>query len=205
MSFKQLRACLRPFSISSHRPVIIRPGLKRLTPSRTQTTDAKQIPPQTQQFTAFWTTSRVLLFGTFSAAVAYVVGVNDAGPLKTKWTPARLPKPKYATPSEMQSAVTELRKALGDHDMISTEDDDLQRHGFSEWSSSNSDVLPVAVAYPRSTEDVSTIAQVCSRRKVPMVPFSGGSSLEGNFSAPFGGVSVDFAFMDRVVEFHPEE
>ena len=31
---------------------------------------------------------------------------------------------------------------------------------------------------------------------MPMVPYSGGSSLEANFSAPFGGMSIDFAFMD---------
>lgn len=38
-----------------------------------------------------------------------------------------------------------------------------------------------------------------------MVPFSGGSSLEANFAAPFGGMTVDFAFMDRVLEIHEED
>jgi D-lactate dehydrogenase (cytochrome) len=38
-----------------------------------------------------------------------------------------------------------------------------------------------------------------------MIPYSGGSSLEGNFSAPFGGMSIDFAFMDKIIELHADD
>lgn len=63
----------------------------------------------------------------------------------------------------------------------------------------------MAVAYPRSTEQVSTIARICSKYHVPIIPYSGGTSLEGNFSAPFGGVSVDFAYMDKVLQVNRED
>lgn len=86
--------------------------------------------------------------------------------------------------------------------MISTDPEDLKAHGYSEWSSTNIDSLPVAVAYPKTTEDVSRIAQICNTYRVPVIPFSGGSSLEGNFSAPYGGISVDFIFMDKILDFH---
>lgn len=36
-------------------------------------------------------------------------------------------------------------------------------------------------------------------------PYSGGSSLEGNFSAPYGGISVDFAYMDQIVQFNKDD
>jgi D-lactate dehydrogenase (cytochrome) len=65
--------------------------------------------------------------------------------------------------------------------------------------------LPVAVAYPRSTDEVSQIAKICCKYRVPIIPFSGGSSLEGNFSAPYGGISVDFAFMDQILQFNQED
>ena len=29
--------------------------------------------------------------------------------------------------------------------------------------------------------------------------------MEGNFSAPYGGVSVDFAFMDQIVQFNKDD
>lgn len=69
----------------------------------------------------------------------------------------------------------------------------------------NTESLPVAVAYPRSTEQVSTIARICHEYRVPIIPYSGGSSLEGNFSAPFGGISVDFAYMDQIIQFNQDD
>lgn len=38
-----------------------------------------------------------------------------------------------------------------------------------------------------------------------MIPFSGGSSLEANFSAPHGGITVDFAAMDKTVALHEDD
>jgi D-lactate dehydrogenase (cytochrome) len=58
---------------------------------------------------------------------------------------------------------------------VSTDDDDLKRHGYSGWATYNIDRLPVAVAYPKSTEEVSKIAKVCHKYRIPMIPFSGGS------------------------------
>ncbi|RQM06659.1 hypothetical protein DH86_00001304 [Scytalidium sp. 3C] len=101
----------------------------------------------------------------------------------------------------MEMAIKQIREVLGG-EVISTDPEDLKAHGYSEWSSTNIDSLPVAVAYPKTTEDVSRIAQICNTYRVPVIPFSGGSSLEGNFSAPYGGISVDFIFMDKILDFH---
>ncbi|KAL4891041.1 hypothetical protein BDV59DRAFT_183092 [Aspergillus ambiguus] len=54
---------------------------------------------------------------------------------------------------------------------------------FSEWPSVCLDTLPIAVAYPRSTEQVSTIVRICHKWKIPINPYSGGSSLEGHTAA----------------------
>ncbi|KAK4194585.1 FAD-linked oxidase-like protein [Triangularia verruculosa] len=114
--------------------------------------------------------------------------------------------PRYASMREMEQALREIRQEVGGtEDIISTDPDDLHAHGYSEWSTSNPEGLPVAVAYPRSTEQVSTIARICHKYRVPIIPYSGGSSLEGNFSAPFGGISVDFAYMDKIVQFNKND
>ncbi|EGS22817.1 putative D-lactate protein [Thermochaetoides thermophila DSM 1495] len=102
-------------------------------------------------------------------------------------------------------ALDEIRKEIPIDDIISTDPDDLLAHGYSEWSTTNPEGLPVAVAYPRSTEHVSTIARICHKYRVPLIPYSGGSSLEGNFSAPYGGISVDFAFMDKIIQVNKED
>jgi len=50
----------------------------------------------------------------------------------------------------------EIRTALGE-DAVSIDDEELERHGYSEWSPANIKTLPAAVVYPKSTEEVSRI------------------------------------------------
>lgn len=180
--------------------------LQRRTPTRQvrqwHSTIQQQLPHQRH----FWTTSRVFLFASFTGSLTYLYGINDTSTFmrRASKAPDVASPPVYATKTELEMAVSELRKSLGE-DAISTDDDDLHRHGYSEWSSINIDRLPVAVAYPTSTADVQAIAQCCSKHRVPMIPYSGGSSLEANFSAPHGGISIDFAFMDKVLATRPED
>ncbi|KAE9990053.1 hypothetical protein Vi05172_g785 [Venturia inaequalis] len=151
----------------------------------------------------FWTSGRVLLLTSFTASLTYLIGISDVTPSVQPWN--TVPRvPSYGTKGDMEKAIVELRLALGE-DSISTDDEDLRMHGYSEWSSINIDQLPVAVAYPRSTAEVSKIAQVCHKYKMPMVPYSGGSSLEANFSAPYGGMSVDFTYMDKIIQLHEDD
>jgi len=160
-----------------------------------------QRPIQTSK--TFWTSGRVLLLTSFTGSLTYLYGVTDAGAnLGKTWR--RSSAPAYASKTELVKAIDQLRSDLGE-DTISTDDEDLHIHGFSEWSSINIDQLPVAVAYPKSTEEVSRIARVCHAHRIPMIPYSGGSSLEANFSAPFGGMSVDFCFMDKIKALHEDD
>ncbi|ROV93252.1 hypothetical protein VPNG_09551 [Cytospora leucostoma] len=132
-----------------------------------------------------------------------ITGVDGKGLLLLN---RKAPIPQYASAKEMEIAIKKIREKTGPLvDIISTDPEDLHAHGYSEWSTVNTSSLPVAVAYPRSTEQVSTIARVCHEYRVPIIPYSGGSSLEGNFSAPFGGISVDFAHMDQIVQFNRED
>ncbi|KAI1852003.1 hypothetical protein JX265_008191 [Neoarthrinium moseri] len=120
---------------------------------------------------------------------------------------SKVPSPQYASMGQMEAALEEIRRDIGTdgEDIISIDPEDLHAHGYSEWSSTNPDGLPVAVAYPRSTDQVSTIARICHKYRIPIIPYSGGSSLEGNFSAPYGGISVDFAYMDQIVQFNKDD
>ena len=82
---------------------------------------------------------------------------------------------------------------------------DLESHAYSEWSTSNAETAPIAVIRPLSTEQVSVIAKFCTKYRVPMVPYGAGSSVEGNFSAPYSGICIDLSNMDKIVAFHPED
>lgn len=163
----------------------------------------QQRPVSAQAPPAFWTAGRVALVSAFTGTLTYLYGISDTLSYFRSDTAAAT-SPVYADRKQLEKAIAELRGQLGE-DTISTDDEDLHRHGYSEWSSINIDTLPVAVAYPKTTEEVSQIAVSCHRHKVPMIPYSGGSSLEANFSAPFGGVSIDFCFMDKVLKLRPDD
>ncbi|KAI9645331.1 D-lactate ferricytochrome c oxidoreductase [Ciborinia camelliae] len=155
-----------------------------------------------------WSTGRALLLAAATGGLAYAVAItgekNKRNENRDYSDSAKFTVPKYANLKDMETALKEIRQATHE-DTISTDPDDLLAHGYSEWSSTNVDGLPVAVAYPKSTQEVSKIASICHKYRVPIVPYSGGSSLEGNVSCPYGGVSMDFAFMDQIIKFHEED
>jgi D-lactate dehydrogenase (cytochrome) len=64
---------------------------------------------------------------------------------------------------------------------------------------------PDAVVFPQATEDVQDIVRICARDRVPVVPFGTGTSLEGHINAPYGGVSVDFRDMNRVLQVNAQD
>ncbi|KAF7562909.1 hypothetical protein G7046_g1236 [Stylonectria norvegica] len=140
--------------------------------------------------------------------VAYATGSAFTNEQIPRWrNTARersLAQSKYADEKTMLQAVDDIRKLLGE-DAVSIDESDLEEHGYSEWSTSNSDVRPVAVILPKTTEGVSAIARICSSYRVPMVPYGAGSSVEGNFSSPHSGVCIDLSAMDKIVAFHPED
>ncbi|KAB8203017.1 FAD linked oxidases C-terminal domain protein [Aspergillus parasiticus SU-1] len=146
-----------------------------------------------------WTASRTLLVSALAAGLSYAYAISSNKP-----QPESLKQPQYGSTQDLKKAIAELRAKLGD-EAISTDEDDLQVHGFSEWSSVNADRFPVAIAYPKSTEDVAEIAKICHKYKMPMIPYSGGSSLEANFAAVHGGLTIDFGSMNKILELHEDD
>jgi D-lactate dehydrogenase (cytochrome) len=58
---------------------------------------------------------------------------------------------------------------------------------------------------PRTTEEVSFVAKECNDNNVPLIAFGAGSSVEGNFSAPLSGISLDLSRMDKIIDFRPDD
>ncbi|PTM92019.1 FAD-binding oxidoreductase [Mycoplana dimorpha] len=65
--------------------------------------------------------------------------------------------------------------------------------------------LPDGVLFAESAEDVQAAVRLCAEHKVPVIPFGTGSSLEGQVNAPYGGISIDFSRMNRVLEVNAED
>ncbi len=79
----------------------------------------------------------------------------------------------------------------------------LAAHGASE--SYHAAHPPDIVVFPQSTEEVVAIVTICAAHRAPIVPYGAGTSLEGNASAIHGGVCVDFAEMNNLIEINAED
>ncbi|MFV2054155.1 FAD-binding oxidoreductase [Aliiroseovarius sp. YM-037] len=105
------------------------------------------------------------------------------------------------TSQNIASAIEELKALLGDR--LSTGSSILEMHSHDEAYSTP--VMPDAVAFPETTEEVSEVVKICARHKCPVVPYGIGTSLEGHVIPVAGGVSVDTSRMNKVLEIHDSD
>ena len=82
---------------------------------------------------------------------------------------------------------------------------------------------PSVVVFPKSTEDVVKVVKIANKYKMPVVPYSGATSLEGNYRSvcynvrflgitlnidcfslqpEVGAICVDVSGMDKILEIH---
>ena len=117
------------------------------------------------------------------------------------------PKLKHdLSEKNLQAAWSDLRKIVG-MENITTEAGELDQHSGSSWSSyphGESD-RPFCVVKPASTEEVSSIMKVLHSRRIPVVPYSGGTSLEGHFASLHKGICLDFSRMNQILALHAND
>jgi len=100
------------------------------------------------------------------------------------------------TKTSTTHAIAEMREWLGER--LSTAPAVREQHGKDQtW---NPGAPPDAVAFVKSTEEVQRIVATCAKHGTPVIPYGTGTSLEGHFSAPFGGISIDLSGMNRILE-----
>lgn len=107
----------------------------------------------------------------------------------------------YDTSTEnLNDVIAELSKLLGAH-RVDLNLGSRISHSSTEWSPAprgELDRFDIVVS-PSNTEEVSAIAKICHRRRIPMTAFSGGTSLEGTLAATQGGVCIDFKLMNKII------
>ncbi len=88
-------------------------------------------------------------------------------------------------------------------DRLSTAAAVREHHGRDE--SPYAPMLPDAVVFAESTDDVAALVRLCSEYRVPLIPYGVGSSLEGHLLAVQGGVSLDLSRMNALLSVDPED
>ncbi|KAL1950849.1 hypothetical protein VTO73DRAFT_5973 [Trametes versicolor] len=112
---------------------------------------------------------------------------------------------QYGSPEDFKKAIAELRGVFADADAVTTDVEDLEEHGFSE-NDYHPSSHPSVVVWPASTEDVVKVVKIAVKYRMPVIPYSGATSLEGHFRAPaVGGICVDLSKMDNIIEIHESD
>lgn len=98
-------------------------------------------------------------------------------------------------------AVERLRPIFGER--LSLNETVLAQHGqTTTWLPHEA---PDIVVFAETTSDVVAVVAVCRDLRLPVVPYGVGTSLEGQVNAPFGGVTIDFSRMNRILAVHAED
>jgi D-lactate dehydrogenase (cytochrome) len=98
-------------------------------------------------------------------------------------------------------AITALRARFGDRAVTS----EAIRDHHARDESHHVPHRPDIVVYPETTEEVAEIARIATAYHVPIVPFGAGSGLEGAAIPVRGGISLDTARLDAILEIRPDD
>ncbi|MFM7669094.1 MAG: FAD-binding oxidoreductase [Betaproteobacteria bacterium] len=108
------------------------------------------------------------------------------------------PPLKRELPSALLSA---LQSRFGDR--VSTSQAMREHHGRDE--SSYDPMLPDAVVFAQTIDDVAAAVQLCNQHRFPVIAYGTGTSLEGHILAVQGGLSIDLSQMNQVVALNAED
>ncbi|WP_332677109.1 FAD-linked oxidase C-terminal domain-containing protein [Brevundimonas sp.] len=97
--------------------------------------------------------------------------------------------------------VDELRAVFGDR--LHLGEAMRSQHGASEAHFDT--VLPDAVVFPHSTEEVVTLVRTCVAARIPIIPYGAGTSIEGNTTPTRGGVTIDLSEMNAILQVNAED
>lgn len=153
------------------------------------------------------------LAGSLAGAALVTLGYSDKDDDTSSTT--RLDEilpPKYCRdPKVFDDAVIKLKHIVGNNeDSFTVAKTDLDAHSDTYFNShhATAEQRPRIVLFPHNTEEVSEIMKVCHEYDIPVIPFSGGTSLEGHFLPTRVGctVMIDLSkFMNKIIKLNKED
>ncbi len=97
-------------------------------------------------------------------------------------------------------AVIETLKTLVDADKVRTDAESLNTWG-KDWTK-HFEPAPLAIVFPKSTEQVQALVRFANEQKLALVPSGGRTGLSAAAVAANGEIVVSFDYMNRIVDFN---
>ncbi|KAH3680490.1 hypothetical protein WICMUC_000278 [Wickerhamomyces mucosus] len=107
-----------------------------------------------------------------------------------------LSTPKYGSIDDFVKAREQIIKIVG-IDNVSNSKSEIETHSDTYFNSHHPEPnqKPQLIVFPSSTEQVAEILKISYQFNIPIIPYSGGTSLEGHYIATTGTptITLDFA------------
>lgn len=157
---------------------------------------------------------KTLAFKTISIATAFLtIGLGAGFALANReenlgcTTKLKDLKPLvYASEDRVQYAISKIARVVGDNN-ITTSENELTNHSEdpSEFIRAREGESPYAVVYPSNVEEVSKVVKICYDASIPIIPYSGGTSIEGHYIPTRRGITIDVAKMNKIIAVHEDD
>lgn len=178
-------------------------SLKTFCRKYSQTTvNDSSLSPKTNIFKTFALSTTFLTVGF---AVGFILANKDESTKST--IPLKDLKPLvYASNDRVQYALSKIVAIVGE-DNITTSENEIKTHSEdpSKFVRAREGERPYAVVYPTSIEEVSKIVKICYDSSIPIIPYSGGTSIEGHYIPTRKGISIDVSKMNKILEIHEDD
>ncbi|CCD22341.1 D-lactate dehydrogenase NDAI_0A01830 [Naumovozyma dairenensis CBS 421] len=123
-----------------------------------------------------------------------------------------LESPNYTHDEATEEMImSKLKEILGNNpENYSIHPSELNAHSDTQFNTHhpNPNIRPKIILFPHSTEEISQILAFCNEYKVPIIPFSGGTSLEGHFLPTRANclVTIDISkYMNNIIKLNQKD
>ncbi|SCV03599.1 LAME_0H11716g1_1 [Lachancea meyersii CBS 8951] len=117
-----------------------------------------------------------------------------------------LRSPQYGNHEDLVKCVQEISQILGEN-AVKNSDAELDHHTDNGFNPSKPlpHQRPKYVVYPTSTEEVSDVMKIVNKYSIPVVPYSGGTSLEGHTYSTRPGIVLNTSKMNKILQVNVDD
>lgn len=114
-----------------------------------------------------------------------------------------VPSPTYGSQWDFDLALERLKTVLP-QEAISLSRNDIELHTTNNYTlhAPHEHQRPRVVVYPTSTEQVVLVMKAAHEFRIPVVPYGGGTSIEGQYIATRRGITLDLSRMNKIVSYN---
>lgn len=95
-----------------------------------------------------------------------------------------------------KKTMKELRTIFGGENVLT----DYKDLVFYQYDASLDRGLPDAVVFPHSVDQIVKLVTLCREQQIPLIPRGSGTNLSGGSIAIWGGIIIQFSYMNRILE-----